>query len=58
MNPQPVSSSSQIPTLQSVPQQAQINVIQPLQVSIASQPILSVYGTPQVLLTQPLQGTL
>lgn len=58
LNSQPVSSLSQIPTLQFVPQQAQIYVIQPLQDVITSQYVPSAYATLQVPLTQPLQGTL
>jgi len=56
--PQPMFSSSQILTHPLIPQQVQIKVSKPLQIVIASQPILLVFGNPQGQLIQPLKGTL
>ena len=49
MNPQTIQYSSQIPTYPSTPQQAQIHVSQPLQ------PIPTVFGSPQILVSQLVQ---
>lgn len=45
-NSQLVSSTSQIPTYLYIPLEAQIHVIQPLQVVTLTQSILSLSGTP------------
>ena len=58
LNPQIVPSLSQIPTHSSILQQVQIDVSQHSEAVVASQPIPSVFCTPHVPLTQPLQGTL